>query len=1020
MSPGSDEQPPVPKRTKKEKLKGKEKAQPEPEEPVSTGIPSWAWALLADSQPASCPPVFTKDAKYFFVASSASVKIYSVATTRVVSTLNPFLSNAAKNTLSSSSTITGLLISPQNPFQLVTASDDGCIRIWDFLDAVLLRTIQTDITITRLASHHAHKDLIFVVGKGGKKHSMSHPSLANRFKLFRVSIVPSVSPEEPVHVERYQHASFGSSVPSGLVISPSGASIVVTSGKTVFVIGTEEVSGPVAEYQSPDPLTCLAFHPTDELFATGDTDGIIRLWYVLDSRGPSRKNGYTIDRRRTKAPTVVMHWHAHAVRGIAFSPNGTYLLSGGEESVLVIWQLQNSHREFIPRLGAPIDHVTIMPQSSGMDAGYLLSLNDGGLSLVDSTTLKVSRTFIQLKRSSHTSSPSNQTSAPLAVHPITQHLVLPSSHPSSLQIYAPQNSELISELEVSSSNRVSRKDDDELEHARVTHAAICPNGEWLATVDWRRGGSDFGDEIVLKIWRSTSNGSWVLNSRIDKPHGKEPVTKVQWSPQAVLVNGEDEDAGEFLLLTVAENGILRTWKHQETYDGEVYWATRSTFSYRKQRASDAVWSPDASLIAVAHGPSVTLWEPISNILIQSLACAEAETILNVCFLGASGRYLATYSGSDIITWDLLSNTIVWSYRIRLERQILVPHPTEDSFAIIGSTKSKQRPNDTLVGNFTKRSLIAVFGSNSSQPLRSYSVPFILRNALWYENGASRAMTSGLDDSPASYSLLGVTATHAAVVLGDKVDIPVADGSDAREIGVGTSAELSSLTQPSLFTDIFGASAFASLEQRGQSSNVETSRVLPAAVGAGGVDLALLDGPAHLLPPISSLFDDLMKSFTQPHPIGSEDEDVEMVDAEEMANPEPLDVEDHSTKSESLHMRKAREVDGEEMTLFTEAFRTMLANNPSQPFTPSSKQTNGVANGHAPHSNGKANGHHLGGKASSTSSPAKSKHKKGLNGLSTPLRASSLSETSTVVGSPTSTSNVSLSPTTGQKRKKSST
>lgn len=88
----------------------------------------------------------------------------------------------------------------------------------------------------------------------------------------------------------------------------------------------------------------------------------------------------------------------------------------------------------------------------------------------------------------------------------------------------------------------------------------------------------------------------------------------------------------------------------------VYWAARSTFSYRNQQPSEAVWSPDASLIAVAHGPSVTIWEPISNTLVSNLACAEADTVSGLCFLGASGRYLATYSGKDVITWDLLANT----------------------------------------------------------------------------------------------------------------------------------------------------------------------------------------------------------------------------------------------------------------------------------------------------------------------------------------------------------------------------
>ena len=30
-----------------------------------------------------------------------------------------------------------------------------------------------------------------------------------------------------------------------------------------------------------------------------------------------------------------MHWHAHAVGALCFSPDGNFLLSGGQEAVLV-------------------------------------------------------------------------------------------------------------------------------------------------------------------------------------------------------------------------------------------------------------------------------------------------------------------------------------------------------------------------------------------------------------------------------------------------------------------------------------------------------------------------------------------------------------------------------------------------------------------------------------------------------------------------------------------------------------
>jgi len=158
--------------------------------------------------------------------------------------------------------------------------------------------------------------------------------------------------------------------------------------------------------------------------------------------------------------------------------------------------------------------------------------------------------FIEPALSRHTSSP---VASPLAVHSSTSSIILPSSHPSSLQTYSPSSSKLISELEVSPSNRVSRRDEKPLEPSRVDRAVISPSGEWMATIDAREGDDTFRGEIHLKIWLWKS-GCWILNTRIDRPHALKKITAAVFNPGT--------RKSQLSLVTTGQDGNIKIWRIQ--------------------------------------------------------------------------------------------------------------------------------------------------------------------------------------------------------------------------------------------------------------------------------------------------------------------------------------------------------------------------------------------------------------------------------------------------------------------------
>ena len=154
-------------------------------------------------------------------------------------------------------------------------------------------------------------------------------------------------------------------------------------------------------------------------------------------------------------------------------------------------------------------------------------------------------------------------SIPLAVQPLGSTLLLPSSHPSSLQIYSPLSSTFIGELEVSPSNRVSRRDDKPIIPSRVEKVVVSTPGKWMATIDCRDGDAGFRAEVYLKFWSwVTQERNWILNTRIDWPHGTHKVTHCRFSPTL-------DASDRMYLVTTGDDGVIKVWRrHQRGVDSE--------------------------------------------------------------------------------------------------------------------------------------------------------------------------------------------------------------------------------------------------------------------------------------------------------------------------------------------------------------------------------------------------------------------------------------------------------------------
>lgn len=98
---------------------------------------------------------------------------------------------------------------------------------------------------------------------------------------------------------------------------------------------------------------------------TGDSLGRVLAWFNIHSKKPS---------------SAVYHWHTLPVKCLSFSTSGSYFYSGGDECVLVKWQMDNSlHKNFLPRLPSTIEWVCV----SRNNLYVAVSTGDNGIRVLD-------------------------------------------------------------------------------------------------------------------------------------------------------------------------------------------------------------------------------------------------------------------------------------------------------------------------------------------------------------------------------------------------------------------------------------------------------------------------------------------------------------------------------------------------------------------------------------------------------------------------------------------------------------
>lgn len=417
-----------------------------------------------------------------------------------------------------------------SPPQIYSCSIDGTIALWDLQDGTQVQSwpvigepIQSLAVVGSTAfiscswrNAEAGRALAFDLAQGATKEA--------RIKL---------------------------SKPQAMTTSTSGNLVATHDRHTVLVWSTNAfgTSRPLA-LRHTKAITCVAVSPNGNRVAAGDVTGRIVIWHDVASEVAARVAAAAADGPATlraqqdasgaliedepeehaEPPAATVHWHAHAVGCLAFSTDGAYLLSGGNEAVLVIWDTATGRRAYLPRLGGPLVGIVPCP---GDAAKYAIRQADNTLRTVNVAAMKVECSVHGLRPLPSTALAPEALPPPLAIQPGTGLAVVAGPH-AMLQWYDLLRDAHVDKLQLSQRNFVSLTEADSVAmggvygapaEPAVTAAAFSGDGASLATVESRpdpAGGAMV--QYALKFWDRAPAGEeqygapYRLNTLADEPH----------------------------------------------------------------------------------------------------------------------------------------------------------------------------------------------------------------------------------------------------------------------------------------------------------------------------------------------------------------------------------------------------------------------------------------------------------------------------------------------------------------------
>ncbi|KPI42756.1 U3 small nucleolar RNA-associated protein 17 [Cyphellophora attinorum] len=690
------EKPTVPKKRRKHRPKSR------PDEAL---VSDQEWSL-SDATAGSFliqDPLLTDDDKHVILPTRNGVRIYSAATSLLVRTLSM-----------GHRTISTCTFAKSDPAILFVGNTDGTITQWDWTSGRLLHQWKSSKGLRRLISMisrgPADSELVIALHDPTfeDRRLIVYALDPDNKKATNIQLLMSRTGLNP-EIQLFEEAG---------IIIVSALSRLIIGSSTSFQIPNYTQSTPTwREFPLPSNVSCVdgrvsdvqAKPPRKRLdVVVGLNDGSILLYEDLLHKLVSKEK-----KKEGSINARSLNWHRAAVNTAKWSRDGNYVISGGSETVLVIWQLDTNKQQFLPHLSTDIVRLTVSKRGSS----YALHLGDNSIMVLSTSDLSPTANIALLAGGRAL----NGRMPTVADHTKAGHLLaaVPRANTSSDQTSILQTYDFSSDMQISR-QALTRNltttvnvgpEGQQIKEPSISHLGMSYEGRWLMTTEqWRPAVRDSsgvllaedadssrrGFETSLRFWsRNEDENDWELVNRVDQPHESSKILALSQNPARVEFATTASD-GTVLYWTPKarrRDGVpVRNQSGQQLYNWGVARAVSCVVGSNITAAALS-YSQDGSVVAASYmtsaGPQWTYLIPDAADLPMHGVTALFNSIRSSIATTFVDQHLLTLTSTSFTVYDTVNSSIIKSISLGGDLSLqseskchhLAANPLDGTFAL---------------------------------------------------------------------------------------------------------------------------------------------------------------------------------------------------------------------------------------------------------------------------------------------------------------------------------------------------